>query len=25
LSGTLMAIENMIREEIDPDITVVAV
>lgn len=25
LTGTLMAIENMIREEIDPDITVVAV
>ncbi|MFZ1700794.1 MAG: NifU family protein [Pyrinomonadaceae bacterium] len=24
LTGTLMAIENMIREEIDPDITVVA-
>lgn len=25
LTGTLMAIENMIKEEIDPDITVVAV
>ncbi len=25
LTGTLMAIENMIREEIDPDITVLAV
>jgi Fe-S cluster biogenesis protein NfuA len=25
LTGTLMAIENMIREEIDPDLTVVAV
>src|ERR671939_531985 len=25
LSGTLMAIENMIRQEIDPDIEVVAV
>ena len=25
LTGTLMAIENMIRDEIDPDITVVAV
>ena len=25
LSGTLMAIENMIKEEIDPDITVLAV
>lgn len=25
LTGTLMAIENMIREEVDPDITVVAV
>ena len=24
LTGTLMAIENMIKEEIDPDITVVA-
>ncbi|MGE3467518.1 MAG: NifU family protein [Pyrinomonadaceae bacterium] len=24
LTGTLMAIENMIREEIDPDISVVA-
>jgi Fe-S cluster biogenesis protein NfuA len=25
LTGTLMAIENMIRDEIDPEITVVAV
>jgi Fe-S cluster biogenesis protein NfuA len=25
LTGTLMAIENMIKEEIDPDITVLAV
>ncbi len=24
LTGTLMAIENMIREEIDPDLTVIA-
>ena len=25
LTGTLMAIENMIKEEIDPEITVVAI